>query len=111
MAAATDTSAMDLESIMSGLTLNKDNLDYQSILRLQEMLADGMRLHDPAQADAMAEVLAKMRLSSGDAGAAGSAGSAAPAGSAAAPSQPAASSLQQPRPQGTLRPHWDIKSR
>ena len=45
---------MDLESIMSGLALNKDNLDYQSILRLQEMLADGMRLHDPAQADAMA---------------------------------------------------------
>ena len=45
--------AMDLESVMAGLSLNKDNLSYDSILRLQQLLAEGMKLHDPAQAESM----------------------------------------------------------
>ena len=48
---------------MAGLSLNKDNLSYDSILRLQQLLAEGMKLHDPAQAESMSEMLKKMRVS------------------------------------------------
>ena len=44
-------------------SLNKDNLSYDSILRLQQLLAEGMKLHDPAQAESMREMLKKMRVS------------------------------------------------
>ena len=30
------TQAMDLDAVMAGLSLNKDNLSYDSILRLQQ---------------------------------------------------------------------------
>ena len=54
---------MDLDAVMAGLSLNKDNLSYDSILRLQQLLAEGMKLHDPAQAESMREMLKKMRVS------------------------------------------------
>ena len=57
------TQAMDLDAVMAGLSLNKDNLSYDSILRLQQLLAEGMKLHDPAQAESMREMLKKMRVS------------------------------------------------
>ena len=55
--------AMDLDAVMAGLSFNKDNLSYDSILRLQQLLAEGMKLHDPAQAESMREMLKKMRVS------------------------------------------------
>lgn len=65
-AAATATTngegAMDLDAVMAGLSLNKDNLSYDSILRLQQLLAEGMKLHDPNQAKQMGELLEKMKI-------------------------------------------------
>ncbi|KAH8062700.1 hypothetical protein JL722_3629 [Aureococcus anophagefferens] len=53
---------MDIEQTLENLTLNKGKLDYATILKLQETLADACRIHDETHADEMAAVLEKMRL-------------------------------------------------
>ena len=63
---------MDIAQTLENLTLNKGKLDYATILKLQETLADACRIHDETHADEMAAVLEKMRLR-GSEGAAGAA--------------------------------------
>ena len=53
---------MDIAQTLENLTLNKGKLDYATILKLQETLADACRIHDETHADEMAAVLEKMRL-------------------------------------------------
>lgn len=58
----TSRDTMDIEQTLENLTLNKGKLDYATILKLQETLADACRIHDETHADEMAAVLEKMRL-------------------------------------------------
>ena len=55
---------MDIEKVLEGLSLNKGNLDKESILKLQKTLAEACRIHDPAGADELSSVLERMRLRS-----------------------------------------------